>query len=106
MNEPASVIPLPLAPPRHQRFRPKIGTAGLLAVLTVVLAAPVASVVWSLRSPDREVWSLLARTTLLRMTATTLGLGVGVAGASTLLGVGLAWLCVMPRFPGRNLFRK
>ena len=75
-------------------------------VLAVVLATPVIVVLWSLRSPDREVWSLLARTTLVRMVVTTLGLASGVAIGATALGAGLAWLCVTTRFPGSPIFRR
>lgn len=74
--------------------------------LVIVLAAPVVAVLWSLRSPDREVWSLLARTTLMRMVLTTIGLAVGVAVGATVLGAGLAWLCVTTRFPGSRAFRR
>ena len=93
--------PAPLA----RRLR-SVRVVPLSALLTLILAAPVAAVVWSLHSPDREVWSLLARTTLWRMIATTLGLAVGVAFGATVIGVGLAWLCVTTRFPGRNMFRR
>ena len=74
--------------------------------LVVVLAAPVVAVLWSLRSPDREVWSLLARTTLVRMVLTTVGLAAGVAIGATVLGAGLAWLCVTTRFPGSLILRR
>ena len=93
-----------MAPEAH-RSR-SLRSAPLPVLLTLVLAAPVAAVVWSLRSPDREVWALLARTTLLRMIITTVGLAVGVAAGATVIGVGLAWLCVTTRFPGRTMFRR
>ena len=83
-----------------------LGSASSSVALVVVLAAPVAAVLWSLRSPDREVWSLLARTTLARMVLTTVGLAAGVAIGATVLGAGLAWLCATTRFPGSRAFRR
>lgn len=92
-------------PPLTQRLT-SVRQALTPLLLVVTLASPVVAVVWSLRSPDREVWSLLARTNLARMIITTIGLAVGVALGATALGAGLAWLCVTARFPGRTLFRR
>jgi iron(III) transport system permease protein len=97
---------LPITSIRGRRRSFVGGSAAVPVFITIVLAAPVAAVVWSLRSPDREVWSLLARTNLLRMIVTTVGLASGVAVGATTIGVGLAWLVVTTRFPGRNVFRK
>jgi iron(III) transport system permease protein len=75
-------------------------------VLLVVVLAPVGVVATSLISPERDIWSLLARTTLLRIVVTTLLLATGVALGAGLLGAGLAWLIVTCEFPGRSLFRR
>jgi iron(III) transport system permease protein len=76
--------------------------AGVIGVLT----APVLVVGWSLLRPDREIWSLLARTTLVEMVLTTVGLVLGVAIGAVLLGSALAWLVVATRFPGHALLRR
>lgn len=74
--------------------------------VALAVVAPVVVVAASLRSPDREVWSLLARTTLLRMSLTTLLLGLGVAIGTALIGSALAWLVVSTTFPGHAVFRR
>jgi iron(III) transport system permease protein len=76
-----------------------------LALLGAIVA-PIVVVASSLLTPDRELWSLLARTTLLRTLVTTLLLALGVAIGAGLLGSALAWLIVTSDFPGRNLFRR
>jgi len=77
-----------------------LGALGIVAVLTV----PIAAVVSSLAAPAVEVWSHLIRTQLLELIANTVlllgSVGLGALG----IGTTLAWLVVHYRFPGRSLF--
>jgi iron(III) transport system permease protein len=68
------------------------------------VATPIVVVVSSLATPSIEVWAHLWRTYLLELVWNTLALIAGVGLGVTLLGIGLAWLVTMYRFPGRRLF--
>jgi iron(III) transport system permease protein len=92
----------------RRRARSHLGGAlGALfvAVVLVGVGAPVVAIAWTLRSPDRALWELLARTTLPRMLVTTTGMAVAVAGGTALLGSALAWLVTTTSFPGRSVVR-
>lgn len=73
----------------------------LLAAALVIL--PIAAVAWLALSPDKGVWSHLTATVLPRYLGTTLWLLLGVGLATGVIGVAVAWLVTMYRFPGRAL---
>jgi iron(III) transport system permease protein len=75
--------------------------AGAIALL---VATPILVVVSSLGTPSQEVWAHLWRTYLLELVWNTLVLIAGVGTGVFILGVGLAWLVTMYRFPGQRLF--
>jgi len=75
--------------------------AGLVALL---VAVPIMVVVSSLATPSLDVWAHLWQTSLLELVWNTLALIVGVGLGVLLLGIGLAWLVTLYRFPGRALF--
>lgn len=69
--------------------------------VAIVLGAPLIAVVASLATPAVDVWAHLWRTQLVELVLNTVLLLVGVGGGTLVLGVGLAWLVVGYRFPGR-----
>ncbi len=76
--------------------------AALLVALLVLL--PLGAIAWISISPTGDVWQHLLSTVLPRSLRTTLILMAGVGLATTLLGVGTAWLTTMCRFPGQKIF--
>jgi iron(III) transport system permease protein len=58
----------------------------------------------SVFTPSGDVWSHLASTVLPRYVRNSLWLLVGVGSGSLVIGVGLAWLVTMCRFPGKRIF--
>ena len=74
----------------------------VLAVATVVVV-PVVVVAASVLTPTTDVWRHLWATRLPSMLTVTIGLLVGVATGTLLLGAGLAWLVTAYRFPARGL---
>ncbi|MGH7334120.1 MAG: ABC transporter permease [Candidatus Rokuibacteriota bacterium] len=77
-----------------------LGALGIVAVLTV----PIAAVLSSLAAPAVDVWSHLIRTQLLELIVNTILLLAGVGLGALGVGTTLAWLVVHYRFPGRGLF--
>jgi iron(III) transport system permease protein len=75
--------------------------AGAIALL---VATPIVVVLSSLATPSVAIWAHLWRTYLLELVWNTLALIAGVGVAVLLLGIGLAWLVTMYRFPGRHIF--
>ncbi len=55
-------------------------------------------------NPETETWRHLAETVLGELIVNTLVLLLGVGAGVLMLGVGLAWLTSMCRFPGRRFF--
>jgi len=76
-------------------------SAFLIALLIVV---PLAVVLSSLLSPEREIWQHLLDHVLPGLLANTFKLVLGVGAGVTLLGVSLAWLTAACEFPGRRFF--
>jgi iron(III) transport system permease protein len=76
-------------------------SAFLIALLIVV---PLAVVLSSLFSPQREIWQHLLDHVLPGLLANTFKLVLGVGAGVTLLGVSLAWLTAACEFPGRRFF--
>jgi iron(III) transport system permease protein len=76
--------------------------AGLF--IAVLVALPLLAVILSWLTPDSSVWHHLWQTQLATLITNTLILVFGVGFGVVFVGVGLAWLVVMCRFPGRGLF--
>lgn len=75
-----------------------------MVAVAVLTALPVLVVAREGLSPDPEVWRRLWNGPLPEMILTTLGLLLGVGAGSLVLGVGLAWLVSVYRFPGSGMF--
>ncbi|MFN0072254.1 MAG: ABC transporter permease [Chloroflexota bacterium] len=69
------------------------------AIVALLLAVPVLTVVASLLVPPDSVMSHVVATVLPRYITNTLGLIGGVGAGVLILGVGTAWLVTMCRFP-------
>lgn len=69
-----------------------------------ILALPLLVIASSVLSPSSAVWSHLVDTVLGDYIRNSLGLMLGVAAGTLLMGVGPAWLVTMCRFPGRAVF--
>lgn len=76
-------------------------SAFLIALLIVI---PLAVVLSSLLSPEREIWQHLLDNVLPGLLANTFMLVLGVGAGVILLGVSLAWLTAACEFPGRWFF--
>jgi iron(III) transport system permease protein len=74
------------------------------AFLAILVITPVLAVAASALAPRWEIWQHLIETRLLSLTWNTLRLLGGVALGAGALGVGLAWVVAVHRFPGRGLF--
>ena len=75
----------------------------LLVILSVVMAAPVAVIMWSIADPSVEVWRELWRTRLPGMIVDTVTLVALVVTGTVIVGTGLAWLVTAYEFRGRRL---
>lgn len=75
--------------------------AALVALLTLV---PIAVVLYSLLTPEREIWAHLLAFQLPQLLANTVWLMLGVGLGVAILGVSLAWLTAVCEFPGRRVF--
>ena len=74
------------------------------AVVCLMVALPIFTVLALSVSPEAEIWQHLATTVLPHYVTTTLGLMVGVGIGTAIIGVATAWLTTMCRFPGRRIF--
>lgn len=83
--------------------KPSIWTVVAFTVAFIVLL-PVLSVVWLAFNPQENIWPHLFQTVLAGYVVTTLGLMIGVAIGTSLIGVSTAWLVTHYEFPGRRLF--
>ena len=72
--------------------------------IAALVFVPLAVILSSLLSPDREIWDHLVETVLGEILLNTAWLLLGVAVGTTVLGVSLAWLSAVCEFPGRRLF--
>ena len=72
--------------------------------IAVLVAVPVAAVVYLAFRPEENIWPHLASTVLPGYLRNTLALLAGVGLAVLLTGVSSAWLVTMCRVPGRRLF--
>ncbi|MFA0811084.1 ABC transporter permease [Microbulbifer epialgicus] len=76
----------------------------LVAIIAILVALPVLSIVWLALFPEENIWPHLWDTVLLHYVSATLILAFGVAVLTLLAGVGSAWLVSMCQFPGRRFF--
>ena len=74
------------------------------SILALFVATPILVIVASLATPSVDIWAHLWQTQLAELVWNTLRLMVGVGLGVLVLGVGLAWLVTMYRFPGRAIF--
>ncbi|WP_417666486.1 ABC transporter permease [Roseibium sp.] len=81
----------------------RIWQVGALFVAALVLL-PLGAILWISLSPTGDVWVHLLSTVLPRSFRTTLILMAGVGLATTIAGIGTAWLTTMCRFPGQRIF--
>tara|TARA_R110000868_G_scaffold778_5_gene5697 strand:+ start:2089 stop:3789 length:1701 start_codon:yes stop_codon:yes gene_type:complete len=85
------------------RFRPDIWTAGA-AVIAVIVALPVLTVLGLAFFPTENIWPHLLETVLPGYVVTTIELLAGAAIGTILIGVSAAWLVTTCNFPGRRIF--
>ncbi|MGE3268763.1 MAG: iron ABC transporter permease, partial [Chloroflexota bacterium] len=69
-------------------------------LLALLVSIPVLTVLRSLALPTEGLWTELALLTLPRYLLNTDGLLVGVGAGVLVVGVGVAWLVTVCRFPG------
>ncbi|MDP1704983.1 MAG: iron ABC transporter permease [Sulfurimicrobium sp.] len=74
------------------------------AFIALLIIIPLAVVLSSLLSPEREIWQHLLEHVLPGLLGNTFRLALGVAIGVTFLGVSLAWLTAVCEFPGRRFF--
>ena len=73
-------------------------------IIAIFVLEPIVLVAAELITPSVDVWIHLWRTLLPEMLMNTVLLLAGVCALSLALGVSLAWLTAMHRFPGSRLF--
>ncbi|MGE3911097.1 MAG: ABC transporter permease, partial [Chloroflexota bacterium] len=72
-------------------------------LLALLVSIPVLTVLRSLALPTEGLWTELALLTLPRYLLNTVGLLVGVGAGVLVVGVGVAWLVTVCRFPGSRV---
>ena len=88
---------------RPSRSGGPVGWEVAVAIIALLVAAPVLVVVASVFAPAGEVWRHLAATVLPEYVRNSLLLMLGVGAGVLVVGVGAAWLVTMCRFPGRRV---
>ncbi len=88
------------------RFSNLLSQGWRLSALLISLAVlmPVVVILWSLLSPEPEVWQHLREHLLWELVGNTFWLVLGTASGSLIIGVSLAWLVGVCEFPGRKIF--
>jgi iron(III) transport system permease protein len=84
--------------------RARAGWTASAVASIVLLALPMVVVGLGLFSPSGRTWGHLASTVLPDYLLNTLLLGLGVGGATLVVGVATAWLVETCAFPGRRVF--
>lgn len=74
-----------------------------VAILSAVVALPVATICVLSLAPGVSIWPHLVQTVLPAALADTMLLLIGVSVLTLTFGTGTAWLVTMCRFPGRGL---
>ena len=73
-------------------------------IIALAVLMPVTVILWSLLSPEPEVWQHLSEHLLADLLTNTFWLVLGTATGTLVLGVSLAWLTAVCEFPGRKIF--
>ena len=89
---------------RSRSRRPGAGWGMASAAVALLAAAPLGALLTLAAQPTAGVWSHLAANVLPRAAQTTALLLLGVGLATAVVGVGVAWLSAMCRFPGVRFF--
>ena len=71
-------------------------------IISLVVIAPLASVVWIAFHPTENIWPHLTKTVLPRYLGNTFILMAGVGVLTAVFGAAAAWLVAMYQFPGRR----
>ena len=87
-----------------RRIRTLNGWTWTATGASLLLVAPLLVVVFGLSAPANDLWPHLVDTVLAGYIANTVGIALGVALGTAVLGAGTAWLIAMCDFPGRALF--
>ena len=74
------------------------------SVTSLLLVGPLLVVVFGLSAPANDLWPHLVDTVLAGYIVNTVGIALGVAVGTAILGVSTAWLIAMCDFPGRAFF--
>ncbi|MFK7853424.1 MAG: ABC transporter permease [Granulosicoccus sp.] len=86
------------------RVRQNLSRWSLAAILVALLVClPVLSVIWLAFNPDENIWPHLLDTVLASYILNTLGLMLGVAVGTLLIGISSAWLVTHYEFPYRSI---
>lgn len=73
-------------------------------LIAFVVCLPILSVLWLALNPEENIWPHLVDTVLASYILTTLGLMLGVAVGTLLIGISTAWLVTHYEFPLRSIF--
>jgi len=73
-------------------------------MIALAVLMPVLVILWSLLSPEPEVWEHLSEHLLADLLINTFWLVLGTAVGTLVIGVALAWLTAVCEFPGRKIF--
>jgi len=73
-------------------------------IVAMIVCLPILSVLWLAFNPEENIWPHLVDTVLAGYVATTIGLMLGVAAGTLLIGISTAWLVTHYDFLGRKLF--
>jgi len=91
--------------PRNRPRSRRAVVPGLVVWLVAIIAAlPLAVALLSFFSDSADVWPHLARYVLPEALGNTIGLVLGVAIGTSVLGTSLAWFAASSEFPGRRFF--
>lgn len=90
---------------RHRSGAPTFsGWSAIALLIAFIVCLPILSVIWLSFNPEENIWPHLVNTVLSSYIWNTLGLMLGVAIGTLLIGVSTAWLITHYEFPGRTLF--
>ncbi len=93
---------------RHRSLAPHkqmlSGWTAIALTIAFIVCLPILSVLWLAFNPQENIWPHLVNTVLSSYIANTIGLLMGVAAGTLLIGISTAWLVTHYEFPGRKLF--
>lgn len=91
--------PAPLFHSRPRPRGPKLWPA-LAFVISAIVLAPLAAILWLAFTPSEAIWPHMLQTVLPRYFATTLRLMLAVGLIAAVIGAGAAWMVTLYRFWG------